>query len=188
MVADDFWMHVYHNLIAENLAEGKTGCSLNSASVRETLVDMQFDDLICKPCGSAGHDADGEAIVDFDRFFEGSMGPSASTAALQPSVQQKHLPPMDWEELNMLFDHWVDVSDPPLMDPCSFATVKRAYHTSWAKALPFRKDSQHAKCTECIEFKQWRKRLPPGSKEIPSPLFVVGPSCFVWALWSDDPH
>ncbi len=71
------------------------------------------------------------------------------------------MPNLDWEEIFILFDGWAE--DKGFVVPCSHTTVKRIYKASWHGALVCRTESHHIKCAECIEFKQWRKRVPVGS-------------------------
>ena len=40
------------------------------------------------------------------------------------------------------------------LEPVSYSTFVRVYHSSWQKILKFRHEGQHSKCTECEKLKQ----------------------------------
>ena len=96
-------------------------------------------------------------------LLEGEAGPSSAYPVMKPMVYQKHMPPLDWEEIYILFDDWASLQTDMLK--VSHSTVKQRYMDHWRKRLPFRRESQHAMCSTCTEFKQWRKRVPEGSPE-----------------------
>ena len=155
-LADQFWLHMYHNSLSEHLAEGKIKDPTAPKATSSQILDLFFNDLADKTEKSA---ASSSSTV----IKETNAGVSSSFLALQPATEEKFLPPLDWEEVSILFEHWMHQNNPDKQ--CSFQTVKRVYNIRWAKALKFRAESQHAKCSQCVEFKQWRRRLPAGSKE-----------------------
>ena len=153
LVADKFWLHMYCN-VAESLAE-------STVSTRD-----EMDPLFGHDAPPAGADV----IEDFVVADDGSTGLSASETSLKPDMHPRHLPPVTWEEVNVLFDDWLEKLPPSALDrkrgtTCSFTTIKRLYTAHWFAKLPFRRDSQHKKCDHCVEFKLWRRKVSAGSEE-----------------------
>ena len=143
----------------------------------ETILLCGCSAILPAPSGHSAQDnfgdvlsamALGDDIPSLDRgdeesLFEGEIGPSPSESVLG-CQHQKHLPPLDWEEINFLYNDWsLKQTNVPQI---STTTVKLRWRQAWQKKLPFRQSKgQHAVCTVCVEYKQWRKRAVQDSPE-----------------------
>ena len=144
--ADRFWLWAYHKL-AESLAEGN-------------LFDDAGPDtemLMFAP----GPDCSEEAM---DVIDDVTAGPSASKLVLQPHYIPRHLPPLVWAEVFTIFRSW---AADKYAQPCAPETLKAVYKLNWRRRLPFREGSDHTVCSQCTEYKLWRKRV---SKDSLNPL------------------
>ena len=71
---------------------------------------------------------------------------------------------MFWEDFFCIFDSWKSENG-KFKGNCSHDTVKRVWLSTWQKSVRFRAASEHTVCNECTNFKLWRARLNPNSKE-----------------------
>ena len=149
-VATQFWIWAYYN-VAEPFAEDVEG-STEPSSIK----------------GPFSKSAEGEQDDSEPPWKDSETGLSASKSILQPKHVPRRIQPLSWEEVYLLFDHWlqngpgVDIENDDL---CSHQTVKRCYKAEWKAALPFRRESTHAVCDTCQWFKEWRKKDAAGSTE-----------------------
>ncbi len=148
-VADAFWHWAYLN-VAESLAES-TALDVEPVSAS---VAVQFG----LPSPSEG-ETKGTALL-----LDGQVGPSPVNLALVDKDVPRHLPPLLWEQINLLFDDWF-AQHSFSGSMCSHTTVRRVYVQKWKKVLPFRRENTHTVCSQCTEFKLWRKRVAADAPE-----------------------
>ena len=89
LLADKFWLWMYNN-VAESLAEGASN------------VGDEMDQLFGEDIPPAGADKTANTLVY--GADDGTTGLSASDEALQPATHPRYLPPVQWDDINTLFD------------------------------------------------------------------------------------
>ena len=95
-------------------------------------------------------------------LLEGAVG-LTPLSPICTRVNQKHFPPLEWEEVCCLHNDWA--TNQTDVAAVSFSAVELRYNQEWTSVLPFRRSKGQHAGSECVEFKQWRKRTPADSCE-----------------------